>query len=153
MLDLTPTITRPASTIRPRRLRRTGTLRRMVRETTLRADDFVHPLFVAVGSGVERPISSMPGHAQRSVDRLAWDVEGALELGVPAVLLFGIPEAKDAIGSAGWDPAGPVPRAIDTLKRRWPELVVIADVCLCEYTDHGHCGVLHGESGHVVNDE
>lgn len=153
MLDLSPTTTRPATNIRPRRLRRTGTLRRMVRETTVRADDFIHPLFVAAGNGIERPISSMPGHAQRSVDRLERDVEGALELGIPAVLLFGIPEAKDATGSAGWDPAGPVPRAIDALKRRWPELVVIADVCLCEYTDHGHCGVLHGESGHVVNDE
>jgi porphobilinogen synthase len=153
MLTTSPTTTHTASPIRPRRLRRTGTLRRMVRETTLRPDDFVHPLFVTAGSGIERPISSMPGHAQRSVDRLDADIESALELGIPAVLLFGIPEAKDAIGSAGWDPAGPVPRAIDALKRRWPELVVIADVCLCEYTDHGHCGVLHGESGHVVNDE
>jgi porphobilinogen synthase len=125
----------------------------MVRETTLRADDFVAPLFVAAGRGIERPISSMPGHAQRSVDRLDAEAEALQDLGVPAVLLFGIPETKDATGSAGWDPAGPVPRAIEALKRRWPGLVVIADVCLCEYTDHGHCGVLHGESGHVVNDE
>jgi porphobilinogen synthase len=153
MLDLSPAVARSLPSVRPRRLRRTGTLRRMVRETTLRPDDFVHPLFVAAGSGIERPISSMPGHAQRSVDRLERDVAGALELGIPSVLLFGIPEAKDAAGSAGWDPLGPVPRAIDALKRRWPELVVIADVCLCEYTDHGHCGVLHGESGQVMNDE
>ena len=153
MLNLAPSTTRTPGTIRPRRLRRTGTLRRMVRETTLRADDFVHPLFVAAGSGIERAISSMPGHAQRSVDRLDADVEEALGLGIPAVLLFGIPATKDATGSAGWDPAGPVPSAIRSLKRRWPELVVIADVCLCEYTDHGHCGVLHGETGRVINDE
>jgi porphobilinogen synthase len=153
LLNIAPSTTRTPSTIRPRRLRRTDTLRRMVRETTLRPDDFVHPLFVAAGSGIERPISSMPGHAQRSVDRLGADVEEALALGIPAVLLFGIPATKDATGSAGWDPAGPVPSAIRSLKSRWPELVVIADVCLCEYTDHGHCGVLHGETGQVLNDE
>src|SRR5690349_18655636 len=115
MLTTSPTTTHTAGTIRPRRLRRTGTLRRMVRETTLSSDNFIHPLFVAAGHNFERPISSMPGHAQRSVDRLYADVESALELGIPSVLLFGIPEAKDAIGSSGWDSSGPVPRAIDAL--------------------------------------
>ena len=153
MLGLAPAATRAVGDVRLRRLRRTPTLRRMVRETVLRADNFVLPLFVAAGNGVERPIGSMPGHAQRSVDRLDGEIEAALGLGIPAVLLFGLPEAKDALGSAGWDPAGPVPRAIEALKRRWPELIVIADVCLCEYTDHGHCGVIDGVTGAVINDE
>jgi porphobilinogen synthase len=138
---------------RPRRLRRTPALRRMVRETTLRPDDFIHPLFVAAGTGFERAISSMPGHAQRSVDRLDADVDEVVALGIPAVLLFGLPATKDATGSAGWDPAGPVPRAIAALKRRHPALTVIADVCLCEYTDHGHCGVIDHTTGDVINDE
>jgi porphobilinogen synthase len=95
----------------------------------------------------------MPGHAQRSVDRLAEEVEALAELRVPAVLLFGIPEHKDAIGSGGWDPEGPVPQAIRAIKQLVPEMVVIADVCLCEYTDHGHCGVLaEGGQGDVLND-
>lgn len=142
---------------RPRRLRQSPTLRRMVRETTLSADDFIHPIFVTSGSKFERPISSMPGHAQRSVDMLAQDIAEVAELGIPAVLLFGIPADKDAVGSGAWDAQGPVQRAIDSIKRQSPDTIVIADVCLCEYTDHGHCGVLSARGGdegaEVLNDE
>lgn len=138
---------------RPRRLRRTPALRRMTRETFLRLADLIAPLFVTTGTGIERPIGSMPGQSQLSVDRLEREADALLALGVSATLLFGLPETKDAIGSAGWSPEGPVPRAIAALKRRTPDLVVIADVCLCEYTDHGHCGVLHAETGAVLNDE
>ena len=143
----------PVPARRPRRLRRSGTLRNMVRETTLDAADFIYPLFVAEGQGFERPIGSMPGQAQRSVDLLAPEVDDLAALGIPAVLLFGIPAHKDATGSAAWDPQGPVARAAAELKRRNPDLLVIADVCMCEYTDHGHCGLLSGEQGDVLNDE
>ncbi len=141
-------------TIRPRRLRRTPALRRMVRETSLSVDDLIAPLFIADGQGLVRPISSMPGHAQRSVDRIDGEIDELMELRVPAVLLFGIPAHKDASGSSAWSPDGPVPRAIRRIKQRAPELVVIADVCLCEYTDHGHCGVLADApgAGDVLND-
>ncbi|HYP38822.1 MAG TPA: porphobilinogen synthase [Chloroflexia bacterium] len=137
---------------RPRRLRRSATLRRMVRETILSADDFILPLFVTEGTGVARPISSMPGHSQYSVDLLEREVDEALELGIPALLLFGIPATKDSVGSGAWNEHGPVQRAIATIKRHAPDLLVIADVCLCEYTDHGHCGVL-SPSGEVINDD
>jgi porphobilinogen synthase len=137
---------------RPRRLRQNAAMRRMVRETQLSADDLIAPLFIADGQGIVRPISSMPGQAQRSVDRLDAEIDELMELRVPAVLLFGIPTHKDATGSSGWDSNGPVPRAIRAIKQRAPELLVIADVCLCEYTDHGHCGVLAGERGDVLND-
>ena len=128
---------------RPRRLRRTPTLRRMVRETALQVDDLIAPLFITEGRGVVRPISSMPGHAQRSVDQIAGEIDELAELRVPAVLLFGIPAQKDASGSAAWNPEGPVPSAIRAIKERAPQLAVIADVCLCEYTDHGHCGIVN----------
>jgi porphobilinogen synthase len=141
-----------AMTRRPRRLRQSPTLRRMVRETTLSAADFIHPIFVVAGTNVERPISSMPGHSQRSVDMLIRDIEEIVALEIPAVLLFGIPAEKDATGSGAWDAQGPVQRAIDAIKRQSPDTVVIADVCLCEYTDHGHCGVLSAR-GEVLNDE
>ncbi|MEP7189220.1 MAG: porphobilinogen synthase, partial [Roseiflexaceae bacterium] len=139
---------------RPRRLRRSSTLRRMVRETVLRTDDLIAPLFIVEGHGIVRPISSMPGQAQLSVDQLDREIDQLMELHVPAVLLFGIPAHKDANGSAAWDPEGPVPSAIRAIKQRAPDLAVIADVCLCEYTDHGHCGVLSPESGSgdVLND-
>jgi porphobilinogen synthase len=139
---------------RPRRLRRTPTLRRMVRETALHVDDLIAPLFIAEGRGVVNPINSMPGHAQRSVDQIDAEIDELIELCIPAVLLFGIPVHKDADGSAAWDPEGPVPSAIRAIKDRAPELVVIADVCLCEYTDHGHCGVLSPApaGGDVLND-
>ncbi len=136
---------------RPRRLRGSATLRRMVRETVLSVDDFILPLFVTEGNGSERPISSMPGHSQLSVDMLSRQVDEAQELGIPALLLFGIPDAKDSTGSGAWNNQGPVQRAISTIKRQAPDIVVIADVCLCEYTDHGHCGVL-SPSGEVMND-
>jgi porphobilinogen synthase len=141
-------------TYRPRRLRGTPTLRRMVRETRLSVDDLIAPLFIAEGRDIVRPIGSMPGHAQRSVDRLDREIDELMELRVPAVLLFGIPVHKDASGSGAWDPAGPVPSAIRAIKERAPGLAVVADVCLCEYTDHGHCGVLADKpgAGDVLND-
>jgi porphobilinogen synthase len=140
--------------VRPRRLRRSAALRRMVRETALSVDDLVAPLFIAEGTNVMKPIGSMPGQAQLSVDRLDGEIDELVALGVPAVLLFGVPLHKDALGSGAWAAEGPVPSAIRAIKRRAPEMVVIADVCLCEYTDHGHCGVLAHEagSGDVVND-
>ncbi|MBO9325662.1 MAG: porphobilinogen synthase [Roseiflexus sp.] len=139
---------------RPRRLRRTPALRRMVRETTLGVDHLIAPLFVTAGSGIVRPIRSMPGHARLSVDQLDLEISEIAELQIPAVLLFGIPAHKDPIGSSGWDPDGPVPQAIRAIKQRAPQLIVIADVCVCEYTSHGHCGILAEApgSGDVLND-
>jgi porphobilinogen synthase len=136
---------------RLRRLRRTPVLRRMVRETKLSPDDFVLPLFVRPGEGIAAPVGSMPGVFQHSVDRLVEAARAAWGDGVPAVLLFGIPEHKDAVGSAAWDEDGIVQRAVRALGEALPELVKIVDVCFCEYTDHGHCGVLHGHE--VANDE
>ena len=136
---------------RLRRFRRTPTLRRMVRETRLSPDDFVLPLFARPGSGVAQPVASMPGVFQHSVDELVEAARGAWGDGVPAVLLFGIPETKDAVGAASWDDDGVVQRAIRALGEALPELVRIADLCFCEYTDHGHCGVLTPD-GRVDND-
>jgi len=138
---------------RPRRTRRTAALRAFVRETSLTVADLIHPLFVVEGSAVRKPIETMPGHAQLSVDQLAAEIAEVRALGVRAVLLFGIPGRKDAVGSAAWDADGPVPRAVAEIKRLAPDTLVIADVCLCEYTSHGHCGVVHDESGVVHNDE
>jgi porphobilinogen synthase len=140
------------SSNRPRRTRRSAALRSFVRETDLHVRDFIHPLFIAEGTGVRKPIETMPGHAQLSVDQLAAEVADLKALGITSVLLFGIPKHKDATGTGAWDPKGPVPQAIRELKRLAPELLVIADVCLCEYTAHGHCGVVRDESGVVVND-
>jgi len=137
---------------RPRRLRRTAALRDALGETTLRAAQLVHPLFVRDGSGIEAPIASMPGHSQRSVDGLAGELDDLEALGVRSVLLFGIPDHKDPAGSGASDSAGPVPRAIAAIKRRDPSLTVIADVCLCEYTSHGHCGLLDDTTHEVAND-
>jgi porphobilinogen synthase len=109
-------------------------------------------MFVRAGSNEVRPIVSMPGHSQLTVDRLSPEIDALVPLGIPAVLLFGIPLEKDAEGSGAWDPNGPVPRAIAEIRRLCPELIVIADVCLCEYTSHGHCGVLDARTGEVVND-
>ena len=136
---------------RPRRLRRTTALRRMVRETRLDAAQLVLPLFVRPGTGVRNPIGSMPGVVQTSVDELLRDAEAAHALGIGGVLLFGIPAHKDAEGSAAWDPEGPVQQAVRALKREIPGLPVITDVCMCEYTDHGHCGLLTAD-GDVDND-
>ena len=137
---------------RPRRFRRTPALRDLVRETTLSPDDFVLPLFVCPGDGVRNPIAAMPGVDQVSVDLVARDVRDAALLGIKAVLLFGIPETKDPLGLESHAEDGIVQRAIRTLKDEVPELVVVSDVCLCEYTDHGHCGLLD-EHGYVANDE
>lgn len=127
---------------RPRRLRRNETIRRMVRETALSVDDLILPLFVTFGKGKKIAIKSMPGHYQISVDNLAKEVKEIKELGIPAVILFGIPEHKDEIGSEAYNPKGIVQQAIKAVKDRTPELVVITDVCMCEYTSHGHCGVI-----------
>src|SRR5512138_3458999 len=127
---------------RPRRMRRTEALRRLVRETALAPDDLVWPLFVAPGKKVRNAVKSMPGVFQLSVDELVAEAQAGYEAGVRSVILFGIPETKDAIGTSAWDEAGVVPRAIRALKEQVPGMVVMTDVCMCEYTDHGHCGVL-----------
>ena len=137
-------------TYRPRRLRRTESLRRLVRETQLEASQLVLPLFVRSGKGIRQPVGSMPGVCQTSVDEMLRDAREAERLGIGGVLLFGIPDVKDAIGSSAWDEHGPVQEAVRALKKETPRLVVITDVCMCEYTDHGHCGVL--ENGDVNND-
>lgn len=136
--------------LRMRRLRRTATLRRLVRETRVSVDDLILPLFVVPGSGVRREVGSMPGVHQTSVDEAVRDAAEAAELGIPAVLLFGIPESKDEVGSEGYAEGGVVQRAVAAIKEETPELAVITDVCLCEYTSHGHCGVLR--DGAVDND-
>lgn len=148
----TPLAGAAASASRLRRLRRTETLRTMFAETDLHRRHLVLPLFVREGTGEERAIDSMPGHAQRSVDRLAPEVDETFALGIPAVLLFGIPSAKDETGAGAWSASGPVPRAIAAIKRQHPDSVVIADVCMCEYTSHGHCGVLSERGDTVDND-
>jgi porphobilinogen synthase len=135
---------------RPRRLRRTETLRRMVRETHLSAADFIYPLFVTCERDTQREIAAMPGNYHWSVDRIAAECEAVAALGIPAVLLFGIPEEKDAAGSGAYAEQGVVLRAVREIKRAVPELLVVTDVCLCEYTDHGHCGLIH--NGDVLND-
>ena len=127
---------------RPRRLRRSDTLRRMVRETRLSPDNLIQPLFVCPGRDVVRPVPSMPGVAQMSVDKIVAEARAIHKAGVPAVILFGIPSRKDAVGSEAWNDDGEVQRAIRELKEHVPGLVVITDVCMCEYTDHGHCGAL-----------
>lgn len=129
--------------LRPRRTRISPALRRMVRETTLSPADFIYPLFVRYGQGERRPIASMPGQFQLSVDELNREAESVLELGIPAVLLFGIPAEKDWCGSDNFNPHGVVPEAIQTLKEAAPDLIVISDMCFCEYTDHGHCGIIN----------
>ena len=137
-------------TQRARRLRRTATLRRLVAETRPSLDGLVLPLFVVPGTGVTRPIAAMPGVAQLSVDRTVEQCREVADLGIPAVILFGIPERKDAQGSEAWAADGVVPRAVAAIKRALPDLAVVTDVCLCEYTDHGHCGVVR--DGDVDND-
>jgi porphobilinogen synthase len=133
-------------TVRPRRWRRTPALRRLARETRLHPADLVAPLFVEAGSGRRTPIESMPGQFRFSPDTVVEEARRLEGLGVGAVILFGIPARKDATGSGGWDPEGPVPRALAAIRAAAPRLVRMADVCLCEYTDTGHCGVLaHGD--------
>ncbi|MFT5441111.1 MAG: porphobilinogen synthase [Myxococcota bacterium] len=135
---------------RMRRLRRTETLRRMTRETRLSRDDLILPLFVVEGSGVREEISSMPGVLRFSVDQIAGETRRVFDLGVPSVIFFGIPNEKDARGSGADAANGIVQRAVAAAKRAVPEMVVMTDVCLCEYTDHGHCGLIDGET--VQND-
>ena len=139
--------------LRLRRLRRGETWRRAVRETTLSADDLIYPLFVVGGEGVRNPVASMPGVCQLSVDLIVKEAREVHTLGIPAVILFGVPDEgeKDAEGSAAYDPDGLVPTAIRAIKEVVPDLLVWADVCLCEYTDHGHCGLLT-EEGEVDGD-
>jgi porphobilinogen synthase len=135
---------------RPRRLRRTPELRALVRETHVRVADLIQPYFVTSGTAIRRPVASMPGVFQTSVDELVADARAAAALGIHAVLLFGIPDDKDERGSSGYAEDGVVQEAVRALKRALPDLVVMTDVCLCEYTSHGHCGVLH--DGTVDND-
>lgn len=140
----------PRPTVRMRRLRRLPQLRAMVRETRLSLEQLVYPMFVCPGSKVRREITSMPGCAQLSVDLLVEECRAVYGMGIPAVILFGIPESKDERGSQGYSPDGIVPRALRAVKETVPELLLWADVCLCEYTSHGHCGLLHGSE--VDND-
>jgi porphobilinogen synthase len=136
---------------RPRRLRRTPALRRLVRQTRLWADDLVQPLFVVHGAGLRREIASMPGQFQLSVDEAAREAAALAEVGVPAVILFGIPARKDPIGRENFAADGIVQRAVRAIRESAPDLAILTDVCLCEYTDHGHCGLLD-ERGSILND-
>src|SRR3954454_23700554 len=135
---------------RPRRLRSTAALRNLVRETHLAPAQLVLPVFVREGKKLRRPVGSMPGVNQTSVDEMIRDAEAADKAGVGGIILFGVPEAKDATGSSAWDENGAVQIGVKALKKEIPELVVITDVCMCEYTDHGHCGIL--KNGEVDND-
>lgn len=137
-------------TYRPRRFRRTENLRRLIRETVLTVDHLVYPLFVCTGSNTKNPIPSMPDVYQFSVDRLMEEISDVVSLKIPAVLLFGLPHEKDEEGSEAYSDQGAVQMASRTIKERYPDLVVITDVCLCEYTSHGHCGLLQGQQ--VDND-
>ena len=138
-------------TRRPRRLRRTAAIRDLLRETKLSPDDFVQPYFVVHGESVQNPIKSLPGQFQLSVDELIKDAEETFSLGIKAVILFGLPKVKDPVGSETWDDNGIIQKATKALKSAIPELLVISDVCFCEYTDHGHCGVVT-ETGELDND-
>ena len=130
---------------RPRRLRQTEAFRRMIRETHLNADDFILPLFAIDGQSVKKPIDAMPGHFQMSLDYLVKTAAAAYALGIPAIMLFGIPSRKDALGTQAYASDGIVQQAVEAVKSSQPELAVITDVCLCQYTDHGHCGVVQGD--------
>ena len=136
---------------RMRRTRETEPLRRMVRETSLTPNDFIYPVFVTEGQGRNEPIASMPGQSRLSIDLLIKEAHEVKALGIPAVILFGIPDQKDERGSSGFDPDGIVQRAIRALKEQVPDLVVITDVCIDEYTSHGHCGIV--KQGRILNDE
>jgi porphobilinogen synthase len=144
------TETKLSLTKRPRRLRRTPALRALVRETRLSAESLIYPLFVCPGEGVRRAIASMPGVFQLSVDEIVREASAASVDGIGAVLLFGLPEQKDARGSGAYDPRGSVQRAVKALKRELPTVTVVTDVCLCEYTSHGHCGIVQGDE--ILND-
>ena len=138
-------------TIRPRRLRGSDTLRRMVRETRVSPDSLIYPLFLIEGENIKEPIPSLDGQWRYSPDRVCEEIEECMAAGVKRVLLFGIPAHKDACGSSAWDPNGVVQQGIRAIKAKFPDCYVITDVCMCEYTDHGHCGILHDHE--VDNDE
>jgi porphobilinogen synthase len=135
---------------RPRRLRRSAAIRALVRETRLSADMFIYPMFVCSGEGQRREVGSMPGVFQLSVDQAVREAAAAKADGVPGVLLFGLPDDKDIVGSSAYDPEAPVPSAVRAIKREVPDLFVVTDVCLCEYTSHGHCGILVDDE--IAND-
>lgn len=135
---------------RPRRLRQNENFRRMIRETTLTVNDFIYPLFVTFGKNVKKPIASMPGNFQLSIDHLVKEVKSARDLGIPAVILFGIPETKDEVASGALGDKGIIQKAVKAVKDAVPDILVITDLCLCEYTSHGHCGIL---DGHVVDND
>lgn len=136
---------------RPRRLRTSETLRRMVRETTLSAGDFIYPLFVCEGENIKNPVSSMPGVFQMSIDNIIEECKEVKSLGIPAVILFGIPAYKDEMGSEAYNEHGIIQKAVKAIKENVKDLLVVTDVCMCEYTDHGHCGII--KNGEVDNDE
>jgi len=135
---------------RPRRLRKNENFRRLVRETRLSVDDLVYPLFAVTGKGVKKPINSMPGNFQMSIDHLVKEVQKTKDMGIPAVLLFGIPDKKDEVASGAFAKDGIIQQAVRRIKDKVPDILVITDVCLCEYTSHGHCGMLEGHD--VDND-
>ncbi|UCC90041.1 MAG: porphobilinogen synthase [Anaerolineales bacterium] len=135
---------------RPRRLRATPVLRKMVRETTLAPGDFIYPMFIVHGQRIRREIKSMPGICQLSVDQAVLEAQEAAELGIPAITLFGIPAVKDSVGSENFSDEGIVQQALRAIKKALPELITIADLCMCEYTDHGHCGIVEGDE--ILND-
>ena len=136
--------------VRLRRVRELEPMRNLVRETRLSASNFIYPLFVTHGQGVKQPIEPMPGNYQLSLDMLEEEIAEVVDLDIPAVLLFGLPEEKDPVGSGAYDPEGIIQEAIRVIKQAAPSLMVVGDVCLCEYTDHGHCGIINGRS--VDND-
>ncbi len=136
---------------RARRLRRNETMRRMVRETFLRTDDLIYPMFSAFGKDIKKEIVSMPGIYQQSIEHIVAEAKEVYELGIPAVILFGIPEQKDALGQDAYSDTGIIQETVRAIKAAVPKLLVITDVCMCEYTDHGHCGVI--KDGDVDNDE
>src|SRR3989337_20067 len=160
---MTPTSQLTYPLARTRRLRLTPTLRRMLRETPLSTDDFICPVFIRHGKNVQQEIASMPGIYQRSADKAAKECQELFSLGIPAVLLFGIPAEKDPIGLENFSDDGIIQQAARVIKNTHPEMVVITDVCMCEYTEHGHCGILnvggqsrpnlHLPEGYVLNDE
>ena len=147
-----PDFQTPTPMLRPRRLRTSATLRSLVRETILTPADFIAPLFVRHGSGIRQPIKSMPGQFQLSIDQAVIEAAELSARGIPAVILFGIPDQKDACGSENYSPDGIIPSAIRAIKAACPDLLVITDMCFCEYTDHGHCGIINvpGDKHHIA---
>lgn len=136
---------------RTRRLRQTAVMRDMVRENHLRVDELIYPMFVAAGKNIVQPVESMPGICQYSIDRMWEELDRVVKAGIPAILLFGIPDHKDEVGSGAYDNHGIVQEALRKIKKDYPKLLVIADVCLCEYTSHGHCGLVR--EGVILNDQ